>query len=574
MKFNIKLVLIFLFQVHTSYTVKKRTTNNETLNSSRRKQILGLNHHKRSNENGNFTKNDLKYNPHLQTKIANDNSKNCKSGLMTKEKKDLTWKKNGCEECSCLKNNQVFCRKPNCPESDCEKTVQVEGECCPMCPERLCKASDGRYFKNGAEWNLNDCTTCECRKGVILCSVEDCKYKGPKAIKVPGFCCPVTPDVSCLDVRGDDITVWNEGPCRHCYCLDGENFCADVKCPHVTCTNPYKEQGSCCYKCKDALDCKVTPWGTWSECPVQECGGGMRRRKRHILYKNKNGGAFCPHLSEAHECPKISCDLIPECETTEWSAWTHCTSTCGTGRKRRVRHRVQGDPRIHYSFINSCNKTHFEEFSRCIERPCLKYDPISKLVDFNNNRKHCPETTWSEWGPCSKTCGSGVKIREQILVNNTKTNNTCHLLTETEKCHVKCKNAVENCKLFHWGSWSPCSKSCGKNGEKSRTRGIKRQPKNGGAPCGELYSTKACKMPACTNENTLQPNKSEENSCEGPNGELKSENEDWYPEPCIFCTCKNQRKICKPIYCPPTKCENPVFLPGNCCSFCESNWNN
>lgn len=75
MKFNIKLVLIFLFQVHTSYTVKKRTTNNETLNSSRRKQILGLNHHKRSNENGNFTKNDLKYNPHLQTKIANDNSK-------------------------------------------------------------------------------------------------------------------------------------------------------------------------------------------------------------------------------------------------------------------------------------------------------------------------------------------------------------------------------------------------------------------------------------------------------------------------------------------------------------------
>lgn len=58
----------------------------------------------------------------------------------------------------------------------------------------------------------------------------------------------------------------------------------------------------------DALDCKVTPWGTWSECPVQECGGGMRRRKRHILYKNKNGGAFCPHLSEAHECPKISCD--------------------------------------------------------------------------------------------------------------------------------------------------------------------------------------------------------------------------------------------------------------------------
>lgn len=78
MKFNIKLVLIFLFQVHTSYTVKKRTTNNETINSTRRKQLLGRNHHKRSSEYGNFTKHDLKYNPQLQTKIANDKSKSKK----------------------------------------------------------------------------------------------------------------------------------------------------------------------------------------------------------------------------------------------------------------------------------------------------------------------------------------------------------------------------------------------------------------------------------------------------------------------------------------------------------------
>ena len=43
--------------------------------------------------------------------------------------------------------------------------------------ERLCRTDDLRYFKDGAEWHLDDCTSCECRLGEILCSVEDCEWK-------------------------------------------------------------------------------------------------------------------------------------------------------------------------------------------------------------------------------------------------------------------------------------------------------------------------------------------------------------------------------------------------------------
>ena len=47
----------------------------ENLSATRRKQLLGRNHHKKNNQYGNFTKHDLKYNPHLQNEKANDYSK-------------------------------------------------------------------------------------------------------------------------------------------------------------------------------------------------------------------------------------------------------------------------------------------------------------------------------------------------------------------------------------------------------------------------------------------------------------------------------------------------------------------
>ena len=61
----------------------------------------------------------------------------------------------------------------------------------------------------------------------------------------------------------------------------------------------------------DAVECILSTWGSWSECPIQECGGGMQRRFRGVLVEPRQGGSFCPHMSEAKLCPRLDCNGKP-----------------------------------------------------------------------------------------------------------------------------------------------------------------------------------------------------------------------------------------------------------------------
>lgn len=48
----------------------------------------------------------------------------------------------------------------------------------------------------------------------------------------------------------------------------------------------------------------------------------------------------------------------------------------------------------------------------------------------------CPVGEWSDWSPCSVTCGKGVKIRTRLLLVEPSQKEKCHSrrLTETIDC--------------------------------------------------------------------------------------------------------------------------------------------
>ncbi|XP_041350628.1 spondin-1-like [Gigantopelta aegis] len=83
------------------------------------------------------------------------------------------------------------------------------------------------------------------------------------------------------------------------------------------------------------VDCMVTPWSKWSQCPVT-CGKGVIMKTRMIKVHPKNGGRRCPHkLVKKKKCrPGKKCPI--NCKMGPFGDWTPCSKTCG---KRSVQTR-------------------------------------------------------------------------------------------------------------------------------------------------------------------------------------------------------------------------------------------
>ena len=120
----------------------------------------------------------------------------------------------------------------------------------------LCSYKE-KLYKQG-ETHVSDCTTCECRRGKMLCAVTTCP-KDPECIRfetVPGRCCPLCVEKGCsyLGVgypRGARIPT---PPCQICFCpweggTGGQARCSKVACPPGHCVDGKVPPGKCCPVC-------------------------------------------------------------------------------------------------------------------------------------------------------------------------------------------------------------------------------------------------------------------------------------------------------------------------------------
>lgn len=121
---------------------------------------------------------------------------------------------------------------------------------------KLCTYKE-RYYKPG-ETHVTDCVTCQCKAGLMSCTVTTCPTS-PECIRyepVPGRCCPECVEWGCFHEgvgypRGARIPTPS---CQVCYCpwhggTGGKARCSRVTCPPAQCVDGKVPAGKCCPVC-------------------------------------------------------------------------------------------------------------------------------------------------------------------------------------------------------------------------------------------------------------------------------------------------------------------------------------
>ncbi|XP_036334470.1 spondin-1-like [Rhagoletis pomonella] len=91
------------------------------------------------------------------------------------------------------------------------------------------------------------------------------------------------------------------------------------------------------------------------------------------------------------------------CKTTPWSVWSECSASCGIGITMRTR-----------TFLNHLGRKRCPHITIVEKQKCMRPDCTFEEVELPDPM--CPTTQWSDWSPCTATCGRGVTIRTRLLL--------------------------------------------------------------------------------------------------------------------------------------------------------------
>ncbi|XP_061197247.1 A disintegrin and metalloproteinase with thrombospondin motifs 6-like [Saccostrea echinata] len=193
----------------------------------------------------------------------------------------------------------------------------------------------------------------------------------------------------------------------------------------------------------------------WSSCSTT-CGKG-RKTSVPVCINIQNKSRVLETLCDSASKPgsvEEACNL--NACPPEWSVsdWSHCSVTCGGGRKMRTVICVQ--------VLSLNEKTILLDSSCSLSKP---------RTHRHCRRLDCPPV-WitGEWGKCSTTCGEGEQRRDVMCMTSDQNK---YLMGE--KCGLSVKPAIvqkcnqQSCPGPKWtsGKWDKCSARCGK-GRQSR----------------------------------------------------------------------------------------------------------
>merc|ERR1712226_217434 len=243
-----------------------------------------------------------------------------------------------------------------------------------------------------------------------------------------------------------------------------------------------------------AVDGGWSQWSDWSTCS-SSCGTGTQTRQRTCTNPSpSNGGEQCSvdgsSDTETQSCDAGGCPV--DGGYGAWGDWGTCSASCGSGFQTRDR---QCDNPPPSNGGADCNPN-----ERVDTRPCTS--------------GNCPVdggwTGWSSWSSCSVSCGMGEETRNRECLNPEPANGgqqcTDNGSEETDSRSCFAGNCPVDGQWGDWTGWDSCSVTCG-GGTQQRTRQCNDPaPANNGAQCqGSSSDTQSCNTNTCPNNVTPAP---------------------------------------------------------------------
>jgi len=113
---------------------------------------------------------------------------------------------------------------------------------------------------------------------------------------------------SCLSLQGSCAAAGKccDGKDTDCSVQKGDSnsIVIDLSDEPCYCDHGCLDMGDCCSDFKEfcgVLDCEVSDWSSWSPCS-SSCGAGTSNRHRTVTRQEINGGVSCPDLHQAKAC--------------------------------------------------------------------------------------------------------------------------------------------------------------------------------------------------------------------------------------------------------------------------------
>ncbi|XP_028290490.1 SCO-spondin [Gouania willdenowi] len=418
--------------------------------------------------------------------------------------------------------------------------------------------------------------------------------------------------------------------CNTCLCTNGTLLCSKHLCP------------------------LYETWSSWTSCSVS-CGSGTRTRTRGC--QEPEDGPSCEDTSQTELCDLSTCPA--SCLLSEWSTWTECSASCGSGdtvRNKTILQEAEPGGR-------TCEGV-LQQHSVCNTHSCTPGCPRGQI--FTDCVQSCPYSCEDMWphveclpASCTPgcTCPPGQVLYEGVCVLHTDCpcstlsllsdddhswNISTHAHTHTvlpsgssiqhlcntcvcEGGKFNCSSELcdVDCQWSIWSQWTPCSSSCG-SGHQSSSRFIMEIRRFGGAQCeGSERRSRTCSTADCVcpdgeswkrrMKRMVMMEEEEEHLCERScediyssssshctnstegcvceqglyrhpggacvipalcpcyqEGALREAGSQW-EEGCLTCRCVNGRKQCESD-CSPLLCDQEEVKeeePGSCCPVCR-----